>query len=87
MSAEKRSVSAPEQLFALADARKAQLGYSTFSDYIQALMRADALGGGDHLRESVKPHRGAHPDNPHTPVVPRNDQTDTSYFKHKGRKK
>lgn len=53
MSAEKRSISAPAVLFAKADARKEQLGYSTFSDYIQALLRADTLGGGDHLRESA----------------------------------
>lgn len=53
MSAEKRSISAPDTLFAQADVRKAQLGYSTFSDYIQALIRADAVGGGAHLREAA----------------------------------
>lgn len=55
MSAEKRSVSAPATLFAAADARKEQLGYPTFSDYIQALIRADTISGGDHLRESTSP--------------------------------
>lgn len=52
MSAVKRSISAPAELFDQADRRQADLGYSTFSDYIQALMRADALTGGSHLRES-----------------------------------
>lgn len=52
MSAEKRSVSAPAELFAQADRRKAQLRYSTFSDYIQALIHADLVAGGSHLRET-----------------------------------
>lgn len=43
MSAEKRSVSAPAELFRLADARARQLHYSRFSDYVQALIRADVL--------------------------------------------
>lgn len=51
MSAEKRSVSAPEELFAQADARQQQLGYSKFSDYIQALIRADVIKEGGHVRE------------------------------------
>lgn len=80
MSAEKRSISAPAALFTKADARKEQLGYSTFSDYIQALLHADTLNGGDHLRESAPT-----PDTPHTPPVPPH-QTDTSYHKRKRKK-
>lgn len=60
MSAEKRSVSAPAELFAQADQRKAQLGYSTFSDYIQALIRADTVAGGAHLREASDILAAAH---------------------------
>jgi hypothetical protein len=52
MSAEKRSISAPSDLYAKADARKEELGYSTFSDYIQALIRADVVKAGGHLREA-----------------------------------
>lgn len=50
MSAEKRSVSAPSELFERAVARQKDLGYSTFSDYIQALIRADTMQGGGHVR-------------------------------------
>lgn len=56
MSAEKRSVSAPEDLLAEADARMEDLGYTDFSKYIQALIRADVLTGGPHLREVSTPH-------------------------------
>lgn len=81
MSAEKRSISAPKDLFAKADARKALLGYSTFSDYIQALLHADTFGGGAHLRDEAP-----RPDGPHLPPVPPS-QTDTSYLQRKRRKK
>lgn len=81
MSSEKRSISAPGSLFAKADVRKEQLGYSTFSDYIQALLRADSLGGGDHLREAAPT-----PDSPSTPPVP-SAETDTTYHKRKKRRK
>lgn len=57
MSAEKRSISAPADLFQKADARKEQLGYATFSDYIQALMRADTLAHSGHVREVAPPYK------------------------------
>jgi metal-responsive CopG/Arc/MetJ family transcriptional regulator len=50
MSAEKRSVSAPEELFKAADARVEELGYTNFSQYIQALIHADLNGKVDHSR-------------------------------------
>lgn len=46
VSAEKRSISGPAELFRKADERKEQLGYSAFSDYIQALIRADVIERG-----------------------------------------
>lgn len=55
MSAEKRSVSAPRDLFQRADARLRLLGYANFSQYVQALMRADVLTAGDHTRAVVDP--------------------------------
>lgn len=54
MPAEKRSISAPQELFARADARQAELQYSKFSDYIQALIVRDVQMGGDHIRHSTK---------------------------------
>lgn len=77
MSAEKRSISAPRQLFASADARKEMLGYSTFSDYVQALMRADTISGGAHLRDEAP---RAVPDHPGIKAVPA-IQTETHYHK------
>lgn len=56
MSAEKRSISAPAELFAKADQRKIELGYATFSDYIQYLLRADTMSGGAHLRDAAPTH-------------------------------
>lgn len=52
MSAEKRSISAPADLFARADVRRKELGYDKFSDYIQHLIRADVMHGGAHIREA-----------------------------------
>lgn len=43
MSSTKRSISAPAELFQRAEDRQKQLCYATFSDYIQALIRADVL--------------------------------------------
>ena len=43
----------PEELYVEAERRQKQLGYVTFSDYIQALIRADVLADGSHLRETV----------------------------------
>ncbi len=43
MSSERRTVSASGELFERAEARQRQLCYSSFSDYIQALIRADVL--------------------------------------------
>lgn len=51
MSTEKRSVSAPLEEWARADKRCDELGYKTFSEYIQALIRADVIDGGSHVRE------------------------------------
>lgn len=56
MSAEKRSISAPAELFAQADERKRALGYPTFSDYIQALIRADTITAAAHYREASTPY-------------------------------
>lgn len=53
MSAEKRSISAQRELFEQADARTQQLGYANFSQYVQALIRADVLSEGAHLREAT----------------------------------
>lgn len=50
MSAEKRSVSAPAELFARADLRAHKLGYTKFSDYIQHLLRADVISNSAHVR-------------------------------------
>lgn len=72
MSAEKRSVSAPANLFAQADQRKADLGYSTFSDYIQALIWADVKSSSGHLRETAS-----------TVPPPAQIFTSTHYFKKK----
>lgn len=55
MAAEKRSVSGPEELFKKADARAAELGYTKFSEYVQALIRADTVLGGEHVRQPT-PH-------------------------------
>lgn len=54
MSAEKRSVSAPDDLFEQADTRAHQLGYSNFSQYIQALIRADVITSAAHVRETAQ---------------------------------
>lgn len=48
----KRSISAPEWLFALADKRQAMLRYENFSEYIQALLIADTHGVRPHQRLS-----------------------------------
>lgn len=45
----------PDELYNKAVARQEQLGYATFSDYIQALIRADALQSGPHIRETAAP--------------------------------
>jgi len=54
VSAARTTISMPDQLFATAVERQRELGYSTFSDYIQALIRADSLQSGPHLREAAK---------------------------------
>lgn len=55
MRVEKRSVSAPRDLFARADARCELLGYAKFSQYVQALIRSDVLKQGDHIRTVAEP--------------------------------
>ena len=44
MSATKKSISLPEELFKKAIERQKLFGYPTFSDYLQALIRADVHG-------------------------------------------
>lgn len=53
MSSVKRSVSAPQALMDQANARAEALGYTSFSHYVQALMRADVLRRTQHVREEV----------------------------------
>jgi hypothetical protein len=48
MSAEKRSISGPDYLFAMADKRCEELHYNKFSDYIQELIQADIAGRQPH---------------------------------------
>jgi len=63
------SISMPQTLFERAQQRQLELGYGTFSDYIQALIRADALTGAAHVREPVTPYRTSTSSEP-TPPTP-----------------
>ncbi len=65
MSAEKRTISAPAELLAKADLRAESLGYSNFSQYVQALMRADVIQSAAHVRD-VAPGGGG-PSGPNEP--------------------
>lgn len=76
MAAEKRSVSAPDDLFAQADARAKELGYSNFSQYIQYLIRKDTLEKGSHIRESSPAYGGQAP--PAKPVTYRKGKASSS---------
>lgn len=58
MSAARTTISMPEAVYQRAVERQKALGYSTFSDYIQALLRSDALQDRGHLRE-VAPTYGS----------------------------
>lgn len=42
----------PQAVYDDAIARQKELGYPTFTAYIQALLRADSIQGGAHLRET-----------------------------------
>lgn len=57
MRSARTSISMGHELYARAVARQQELGYSTFSDYIQALIRADSLQRGGHLREPAGEYR------------------------------
>jgi hypothetical protein len=41
----------PDEMYRDAIQRQQSLGYSTFSDYVKALIRSDVLQGSSHLRE------------------------------------
>lgn len=49
MSPGRRSISAPEELLLKGEVRAAQLGYSKFSQYIAALIKADCHFGDETL--------------------------------------
>ena len=54
MSSIPKTVSIPEELFKRGEQRREELEYKNFSEYIQALIRADIMDGGDHIRETAK---------------------------------
>lgn len=57
MSSARTTISMPEKMYTEAVARQQELGYANFSDYVQALLRADALQkGSSHVRETVLPY-------------------------------
>lgn len=47
----KKSVSMPQVLFDRGELRQRELGLSTFSDYIQALMRSDLQRAGERRQQ------------------------------------
>jgi hypothetical protein len=51
----------PEDIYARAVDRQKELGYPTFSDYIQALIRADAVSRAAHVREPEVQYRVSSP--------------------------
>jgi len=50
MSADKRSISAPAELFAQADIRARKMGYRKFAHYIQKLIEDDVARQSPHVR-------------------------------------
>lgn len=53
MRGHRTSISMPRDVFEKAAVRQRELGYATFSDYIQALIRADSLSGSAHVRAAI----------------------------------
>lgn len=60
MSSARTTISMPEAAYQRAVQRQHELGYASFSDYIQALLRQDAVQAGGHLREVCQPNLSAH---------------------------
>jgi metal-responsive CopG/Arc/MetJ family transcriptional regulator len=56
MPAVTRSFSAPDDLLEKADARKVELGFENFSDYVKSLIRKD-VEKSQTLRETPPPYR------------------------------
>lgn len=63
MSAIKKSISLPAEMWSKAEARAAALGYPKMSQYLQQLVRRDLIEKGDHLRlaETATAHRISSP--------------------------
>lgn len=54
MSAIKKSISMPEDIWERADIRRKELGYTTMSAYLQHLARQDLMQQGEHVRRVEK---------------------------------
>jgi predicted transcriptional regulator len=63
-SAKKTSISFPGALLEAAEARQKELGYNTFSAYMQALVQQDTRRGGSHVRVPNTKKKNATPDSP-----------------------
>jgi len=64
MSLARPTVSLPQEMYDAAAHRQAELGYATFSAYVQALIRADVLTQTSHVRAAA-------------PVVPLHEKEQT----------
>ena len=58
LSAIKKSISMPEDLWERADARRRNLGYNTMSAYLQYLVREDLITLKPHTRSLEAPSKG-----------------------------
>lgn len=68
-----------DELYAKALSRQKQLEYASFSDYIRALIRADALQSGPHIRETA--HSGPAAQPPSKPVTYRKSSRKGTHHK------
>jgi len=53
MSLARSTVSLPQEMYDAAAQRQSDLGYATFSAYVQALIRADVLTQTSHVRTAA----------------------------------
>ncbi len=56
MAVKKKTISIPRELFDLAVARALRLGYDSFSEYVQYLVREDVKNKPPHSTLRIDPH-------------------------------